>query len=155
MIVVAVIAILALMALPMLPDKVVRDQIVDAVKLADIAKAPVETMWKTGAKLPVNNDDAGLPSADKIVNNYISAVAVESGAIQVTFGNQANANIRGKTLTLRPGVIEDAKIVPVTWVCGNAAPPNRMVTHGLNKTSVPLKFLPLNCRGDDKPASVG
>ncbi|MDQ6684569.1 MAG: pilin [Pseudomonadota bacterium] len=155
MIVVAVIAILALLVLPTFPDKVVREQIVDAVKLADIAKAPVEAMWKTGARLPLDNGAAGLPVAEKIVNNYISSVTVESGAIQLTFGNQANAYIRGKTLTLRPGVVDDAPVVPVAWVCGNAEPPRRMTARGVNKTSVPAKFLPLNCRGGEKPASVG
>ena len=154
MIVVAIIVILALIALPGVPDKFVRDQIVDAVKLADIAKAPVALAWATGAALPVDNAAAGLPAADKIVNNYISAVAVESGAIQVTFGNRANANIRGKTLTLRPGVVEDAKIVPVAWICGNAEPPIKMTARGLNKTNVPLKYLPLNCRSGEKATPI-
>lgn len=147
MVVVSIVVILALVALPGLPDKFVRDQIVDAVKLAEIAKVPVALSWALAARLPVDNAEAGLPSADRIVNNYISSVAVESGAIQVTFGNHANANIRGKTLSLRPGVVEDAKIVPVAWVCGNAEPPNRMTVKGLNKTSVPVKYLPINCRG--------
>ena len=155
MVVVAIVVILALIALPGVPDKFVRDQIVDAVKLTEIAKAPVALAWAVAAKLPVNNAEAGLPAADKIVNNYISSVAVESGAIQVTFGNHANANIRGKTLTLRPGVVEDATVVPVAWVCGNAEPPVKMTAKGLNKTSIPLKYLPLNCRGGDKPGSVG
>ena len=154
MVVIAIIVILALIALPGVPDKFVRDQIVDGVKLADIAKAPVALAWAAGAALPVDNAAAGLPEADKIVNNYISAVAVESGAIQVTFGNRANAGIRGKTLTLRPGVVEDAKVVPVAWVCGNAEPPTKMIAKGLNKTNVPLKYLPLNCRSSEKAAPI-
>lgn len=152
MIVVAIVVILALVALPGIPDKFVRDQIVDAVKLTEIAKVPVALSWAVGARLPVNNAEAGLPAADKIVNNYISSVAVESGAIQVTFGNQANANIRGKTLTLRPGVVESAPIVPVAWICGNAETPGKMTAKGLNKTNVPLKYLPINCRGGASPA---
>ena len=84
--------------------------------------------------------------ADKIVNDYISSVAVESGAIQITFGNQANVAIHGKVLSLRPGVIDDAKIVPITWVCGDADPPNKMTARGLNKTTVPVRYLPLPCR---------
>ena len=146
MVVVAVIAILALIALPGVPARAVRDQVIDAVRLADVAKTPVALSWAAAARLPVDNAAAGLPVADKIVNNYVSSVAVESGAIQLTFGNRANARIHGKTLTLRPGVIEDAPIVPVTWVCGNAEPPARMTAKGLNKTNVPLEYLPLNCR---------
>jgi len=42
--------------------------------------------------------------------------------------------------------ITNARIVPVSWVCGNAEPPNKMIAKGLNKTDVPVRFLPLNCR---------
>jgi type IV pilus assembly protein PilA len=146
MIVIGIIVILALIALPGVPDKFVRDQIVDAVKLADIAKLPVALTWATTATMPVDNAAAGLPPAGSIVNNYISSVSVESGAIQVTFGNSANANIRGKILSFRPAVIEASQIVPVAWVCGNAAPPVPMTVRGLNKTDVALKYLPINCR---------
>ncbi len=145
MVVVGVIAVLALIAVPSISDRVVRDQIVEAVKLADIAKAPVAVSWGTLATMPVDNAAAGLPPADSIVNNFVSSVAVESGAIQITFGNRANAAIRGKILTFRPGVVEAAPVVPVTWVCGHAAPPVPMTARGLDKTSVPIRYLPLNC----------
>ena len=152
MVVIAVIAILALIALPGVPDKFVRDQIVDAVKLADVAKIPVAASWTLSATLPVDNVAAGLPAADQIVNNYISSVSIESGAIQITFGNHANGNISGKVLTFRPGVVEGTPIVPVAWVCGNAEPPKNMTAKGLNKTSVATQYLPFNCRGS-MPAS--
>ena len=125
MIVIAIIVILALIALPGIPDKFVRDRIVEAVKLADIVKPPIAASWAATGTMPVDNAAAGLPAADKIVNEYISSVAVESGAIQVTFGNRANVAIQGKVLSLRPGVIEDARIVPVSWVCGHAEPPGQ------------------------------
>jgi len=146
MVVLAIVVVLALIALPGVPDKMIRERIVESVKLADIVKPKVADAWSATGKLPVDNAAAGLPVADKIVNEYISAVAIESGAIQVTFGNRASAAIQGKVLSLRPGVIEDARIVPVSWVCGNAEPPNKMMVKGLNKTDVPARFLPFNCR---------
>ena len=155
MVVIGVIAILALIAAPTISDKIVRDQIVEAVRLADIAKTPVALLWATTATLPVDNAAAGLPAADSIVNNYISSVAVESGALQVTFGNRANGNIRGKMLSFRPGVVEAAPIVPVAWVCGNAEPPGRMSVRGLNKTNIALKYLPLNCRSNNAASAPG
>jgi type IV pilus assembly protein PilA len=151
MVVVGIIAILALIALPSAWEKLIRDRIVEAIKLADIAKTPIAAAWAATGKLPVDNAAAGLPVADKIVNDYISSVAVESGAIQITFGNQANAAVRGKVLTLRPGVIEDAHIVPVSWVCGDADPPNKMVARGPNRTSVAARYLPLQCRARAAP----
>ena len=145
-IVVAIMAILALLAVPSISEKLIRDRIVEAIKLADIVKPPIATAWSATGKLPLDNAAAGLPVADKIVNDMISAVAVESGAIQITFGNNANAAIQGKLLSVRPGVVEDAKIVPISWVCGDAEPPNKMMVRGLNKTSVPARYLPLACR---------
>lgn len=146
MMVVAVIAILALMAMPSLQDKIVRDQVVEALKLAEVAKEPMAKMWSTTTTLPANNAAAGLPPADRIVGNLVSAVAVESGAIQLTFGNRANSTLQGKTLSVRPAVVDATPVVPVAWVCGMASAPAKMSIKGLNKTDVPIRFLPLSCR---------
>jgi len=146
MMVLVVIAILAAIALPNMQDRLVRDQIVEAVRLADIAKAPVAAGWTALRILPVDNASAGLPNADKIVSNLVSAVTIDSGAIHITFGNRANAAIQGKTLSLRPAVVDDAPVVPVAWVCGAASAPKNMSLRGDNRTDVPVRFLPLNCR---------
>jgi type IV pilus assembly protein PilA len=146
MVVIGIIAILALIALPGIPDTLIRDRIVESLKLTDIVKAPVAATWAKLATMPLDNVGAGLPAADKIVNDYISSVAVESGAIQVTFGNRANVAVQGKVLTLRPAVVADAPVVPVTWVCGNAEAVPQMTAKGLNKTTVPERYLPLSCR---------
>ena len=91
-----------------------------------------------------------MPPADNIVNNYISSVAVQDGAIQITFGNNAKGVIGGKILTLRPAVVEDAPIVPVTWVCGNANAPDKMTVKGENKTNIPVNYLPFNCQSSGR-----
>ena len=154
MIVIAIIAILALIAVPSFTDKFVREQIVEAVKLADIAKTPIALQWAASGTLPLDNGAAGLPSSVMVVNNYISSVAVESGAIQITFGNHANSVIQGKILTLRPAVIDSSALVPVAWVCGFSEPPLNMSVKGLNKTNIPPIFLPLNCRSTGPASSA-
>lgn len=145
-VVLAVMAILALMAVPNFSDKIVRDQIVDALPLADLAKGPMAASWATAKTFPADNEKAGLPAADKIVNNFVSSVQVRVGAIDITFGNRANGHIKGKVLTLRAAVVDDAPIVPVTWVCGYAAAPDKMTMLGLNNTNIPANYLPLKCR---------
>ena len=45
--VLAVIAILATLAMPSLRDRIVRDQIVEAMKLADVAKPNVAAIWSS------------------------------------------------------------------------------------------------------------
>ena len=54
--------------------------------------------------------------------------------------------LMGKVLTLRPAVVEDAAIVPVTWVCGYATAPEKMTVKGENKTNIPPGYLPIRCR---------
>ena len=146
LVVLAIVAILALIALPSFLDTFVRNDIVEALPLADIAKKPVADAWALIQSFPANNAAAGLPAPEKIVNNFISAVAVQNGAIHITFGNHSNAVIKGKILTLRPAIVKDAPIVPVTWVCGYAQEPGQMTVEGENRTDIPMRYLPLRCR---------
>jgi len=146
MVVLLVIAILALVAAPNFSDQIVRNQIKEALPLADIAKPPVAAAWAMLQSFPPDNAAAGLPVPEKIVNNEISSVTVDNGAIHVTFGNSAHAAIQNRILTLRPAVVQDAPIVPVTWVCGYAEAPDKMTLVGENKTNIPANYLPFNCR---------
>jgi type IV pilus assembly protein PilA len=146
--VVAIVAILALMALPGYQDKIVRDQIVEALPLADVAKPPIALAAGLKQPFPSDNAAAGLPPAEKIVSNLVSSVAVESGSVHITFGNRVNAAIKGKVLSIRPAVVEDAPIVPVAWICGYAPVPGNMTVMGANRTDVPVRYLPFKCRAD-------
>lgn len=146
LVVIAIIAILAMVALPNTQDKATRSQISEALPLADIAKAPIAALWASAHSFPLDNAAAGLPVADKIVNNFIRSVNIDNGAIHITFGNRANLLLKDKILTLRPAVIDDAPVVPVTWVCGYANAPDKMTVHGTNKTDIPANYLPLICR---------
>jgi type IV pilus assembly protein PilA len=146
LVVIAIVAILATLAVPGYLDKILRDQIVEALPLADIAKNPLAGSWAALQSFPADNAAAGLPAPDMIVNNFVSSVLVRNGAIDVTFGNRASGLIKGKVLTLRAAVVEDAPIVPVAWVCGYAPAPDRMTVKGTDKTSIPARYLPLKCR---------
>ena len=96
--------------------------------------------------LLADNKEAGLPTSDKIVSNFVSSVEVQNGAIHMTFGNKAHPQIKGKILSFRPAVIEESQIVPVTWVCGNAKPPEKITVKGENKTNVTDEYLPYLCK---------
>ena len=146
MVVIGIVSILALMAIPTYQDKFIRDQVAEALPLADLAKPPVALSWAVLQTFPADNAAAGLPVAEKIVNNFIGSVAIQGGAINITFGNKANRAILGKVLSLRPAVVEDAPIVPVTWVCGYATAPEKMTVKGENKTNIPPGYLPIRCR---------
>ena len=146
MVVVSIIAILALMAVPLYHDKIIREQVIAAVPLTDIAKGPIAAAWTATKSFPDDNAATGLPVPEKVVSNYVKSLTVEGGAIHMVFGNQANAALRGMTLSLRPAVVEDAPIVPVAWICGYAAVPDKMTVKAANKTDIPKGWLPVNCR---------
>lgn len=150
MTVIAVIAILGAIAIPSYLTKIIRAQVENALPLADIAKNPIALSWQKNQNFPADNSAAGLPTADKIVNNYVSSIAVQDGAIHITFGNHASPALKGKILTLRPAVVEDAPVVPVTWVCAAASAPDKMTVMGTDKTSVDSKYLPTLCRSNIK-----
>jgi len=146
MAVIAVIAILAMLALPSYLDRIVRGQIEAALPLADIAKKPVAEAWAALQLMPADNAAVLLPAPDKIVNNFVGSLTVENGAIHLTFGNRASKSIQGKIVTLRPAVVEGEPKVPVAWICGYAEAPGKMTPMGLDRTSVPQEYLPLDCR---------
>src|SRR4051794_3505752 len=74
MVVVAIIAILAMIAIPSGIERILREQVAAAIPLADAAKEPAAAQWKALKTLPVDNKEAGLPSPDKVVSNWISAL---------------------------------------------------------------------------------
>ena len=146
MVVVAIIAILAMIAIPSSMGRIVKEQVIAAMPLADIAKEPIAAAWKAAKKLPINNEAAGLPVPEKVVSNFVSALIVQDGVIHMTFGNKAHPQIKGKILSMRPAVIEESQVVPIAWVCGNAKAPDKMTIKGENKTTVSADYLPLACR---------
>ena len=146
MVVVAIIAILAMIAIPSSMGRIVKEQVIVAMPLADIAKEPIAAAWKVTKTLPVNNEEAGLPAPEKVVSNFVSALIVQDGVIHMTFGNKAHPQIKGKILSMRPAVIEESQIVPIAWVCGNAKAPKQMTIKGENKTNVSADYLPSACR---------
>lgn len=145
MAVIAVIGILGALAIPSYQASIARKQIEAAVQLTDLAKKPIAAAWAATQALPPDNAAAGLPVADKIVSNFVSAVTVQDGVINITFGNRINGALAGKILSLRPAVVADAPMVPVAWVCGKAEAPDKMTVKGIDQTNVATAFLPLDC----------
>jgi len=146
MAVLAVIAILALIALPSYMDRIVREQVAESLPLADLAKPGIQAAWLAGAPLPADNAAIGLPPPEKIVGNFVASVRVDQGAIHIAFGNKAHGALKNKVLTVRPAGVADARVVPLTWLCGPAVAPSPMTALGENRTSVDKGLLPLRCR---------
>lgn len=113
MITVAIVGILAAVALPAYQDYTVRAQVSEGLLLADGAKTNVIEYYANNGSLPATSDAANYTSA---TGKYVSGVAIgTNGVITSTFGgDNANANISGKTISLTP-TIADGNL---TWSCG-------------------------------------
>ena len=100
MIVVAIIGILAAIAVPMYLDYSVRSQIAEGLNVAGAAKSAVTEYYQDRGLYPTDNNQAGLSVAVDIEGKYVESVSVAGSVITILYGNDANAQIDGKTVIL-------------------------------------------------------
>jgi type IV pilus assembly protein PilA len=144
MIVVAIIGILAAIAIPAYQDYVIRSQVTEGLNLAGAVKAAVAETFANNGTFPTTLATAGITNTPS--GKYVTGVAVAAGgAINITYGGQANAKIAGSILTLLPGTSLNNDVI---WVCGNASTTMTSFTSGggTNATTVTNNYLPKACR---------
>jgi type IV pilus assembly protein PilA len=115
MIVVTIIGILASVAIPMYLDYTVRSQIAEGLNVSGGAKVAVAEFYQDRGAFPTDNVDAGLEVAANISGKYVTSVTVAGAQISVLYGNDANVQILGKTVTLT--AVDN--LGSVSWVCAS------------------------------------
>lgn len=146
LIVISIMIILSTMALPSYQDRVIRAQVGQALAMAEVAKKDIQDYYRAKGSMPKGNIQAGLPPADKFIGNFVTSLAVNDGAIDITFGNRVNKNAENKVLSLRPAVVNGVQIVPISWICGHASVPKGMTVMAKNGTTLSARMLPVDCR---------
>ena len=147
MIVVAIIGILAAIAIPAYQDYTIRAQVTEGLNLASAVKASVGEYFAQNGAWPVGLVVAS-PALGFVSNpsgKYVTKVDVATGTIVITYGGQANANVAGKLLDLRPTISPNGDVI---WTCGKHAivGADPTVPATADATTVIDKYLPSNCR---------
>jgi len=150
MIVVAIIAILASLAIAAYQTYLVRTQVAEGVNMAGSAKTPVIDAFLQSGQPPADRTEAGMsPLATDTRGKYVASVAVMNGRIDVTFGNDAHADIFGRTISFTPYMSGGNSVV---FRCGSASAPAGTPLSGGSITTVHLdpgvedRYLPASCR---------
>ena len=130
MIVVAIIGILAAVAVPMYLDYTVRSQVAEGLNLSGGAKAATTEFFQDRGRFPVDNTEAGLAADVEIQGKFVESVAVADAVITVQYGNDANVQISGETITF---TADTTSVGSVRWVCASGG-------------VIPDRHLPAACR---------
>lgn len=147
MIVVAIIAILAAIALPAYQDYTIRSQAAEGMSLAAAPKTAIAESFVNRGTWPKDRAEAGMSAnATDTTGQYVASVDVKAGEIIVTYGGNANANLKGKTLVFTPYATADGG---VAWQCSSdtAGPvPAGSKAAGPTAGTLPAKYAPAQCR---------
>ena len=147
MVVIAIIAIIATLAIPSQAGAITQRRIIESINLIDPYKLQIEAYYRFHAgKFPANNEDAGLPDADKIKGNYLEKMVIRDGAMHLYFGQKMPEKLHHKILSIRPIFVKDSPNSPVSWVCGLNKIPSGMTAAGTDFTDIEPLFLPGRCR---------
>lgn len=113
MMVVAIIGILASIAIGTYQVYTIRAYVAEGMGLMSPIKSNVEDYHAANGVLPTNNASAGVATASSITGNAVSSVAVQNGAVVITYNNTvANG---GATLIFVPVVVSGS----VSWRCNS------------------------------------
>ncbi len=151
MIVVAIIGILASLAVAAYQTYTVRAQVAEGINMAVGAKAPIVDAFNQDGEPPAGRVEAGMsPLATDTRGKYVASVNIFEGRVDVTFGNDAHAEIFGRTISFTPYTSASGSII---WRCGAAPIPagaspltGNGVTSAHQAPTVDSRYLVSPCR---------
>ncbi len=129
MIVVAIIGILALIAMPAYSRYLVRAQVAEGLNLSGPLKVGVAEFYENNGAYPANNAEAALEPPASYTGSYVSSISVNGAVISILYGNNANSQINGLTVTITAFSNRGS----MSWTCATGGP-------------LPETYLPSSCR---------
>lgn len=145
MIVVSIIGILSAVALPHYQVYTIKAHVVEAYNYAGNLRQPITEYYAEHLSFPATNEQAGLPSSEKLISNKITSVTIVNGAFHIRLGNKVPQPLQGKVLSFRPAVVEGSPLSPISWLCGYSKPVKGMTAIGKNNTNLDMEMLAGEC----------
>lgn len=135
-------------AQPLYETVIISAEVNEGIALADAVKQEIANYY-AGSGVPANNAAVGLPP---ISGQYVTQVNIANGRIDISYGNNANAAIAGKTLSLTP--YQTMPWGTVDWRCGNGRDwGGQLLGTGMGglvaaylPTLIDNRYLPVACR---------
>ena len=115
MIVVAIIGILASLAIPAYQGYTIRAQIAEGLNIAGPLKTAIAAFHSDNGTFPIDNADAALKAAGSYAGKYVDSISVNGAVISIQYGNDANVQISGLTVTLTAMHNQGS----VSWTCAS------------------------------------
>ena len=115
MIVVAIIGILISVAFPVYQGHSIRAQISEGLNLSGPLQSAVAEFHNDTGAFPIDNADAALEAAGGYSGNYVESISVNGAVISIEYGNNANAQISGQTVT----ITATGNLGSVSWTCAS------------------------------------
>ncbi len=113
MMVVAIIGILAAIAIPAYKNYTIRAQVSEGLNLVGPLKMAVSEFQYENGAFPTDNTEAGLPPPGNYAGKYVTSVSVTGAVISILYGNDANWQISGRTVTFTAAY----NVGSVSWNC--------------------------------------
>jgi type II secretory pathway pseudopilin PulG len=151
--VVAVTAIIGALGVSAYRTYAVRAEIASSIAATESLRDRVSAAFNATGLPPADRQSVGLGSGrDETWGEYVEAVDIVRGRIDLRFGRTADEAIADRMLSLMPFETADQHIV---WLCGNKLPGPGLQPLGFSGgapqpvqvlTPIEVRYLPPNCR---------
>jgi type IV pilus assembly protein PilA len=129
MTVMAIIGVLTAFALPAYQGYSIRAQIAEGLGLTGPLTLALAAYRNDNGIYPSDNSEAALPPPDGYAGRYVDSIGINGNVISILYGNQANAQINGRFITLSATGSDGS----VRWTCASGG-------------SIANSYLPPSCR---------